>query len=89
MMRLRRRFSGLASYVLAGVALVGLLTLALAPLSRSLVEQWSRRDVESRARLAAMAGRSGPGGPDGGQQRDRDQDQRDETGDSEAEAPAC
>jgi trehalose 6-phosphate synthase len=49
----RRRLTNIGSYVLAGVALLGLLTLALAPLSRSLVEQWSRRDVESRARLAA------------------------------------
>jgi trehalose 6-phosphate synthase len=49
----RRRLANIGSYVLAGVALLGLLTLALAPLSRSVVEQWSRRDVESRARLAA------------------------------------
>lgn len=38
-------------YVLGALALLALLTLALAPLSRSLVEQWSRRDVESRSRL--------------------------------------
>ncbi len=51
----RRRLGNIASYVLAGVALLGLLTLALAPLSRSLVEQWSHRDVESRTRLAAKS----------------------------------
>jgi len=47
----RRRLVTGTLYVLAGLALLGLLTMALAPLSRSLVEQWSRRDVESRSRL--------------------------------------
>ncbi len=51
----RRRLANIVSYVIAGAALLGLLTLALAPLSRSLVEQWSRRDVESRTRLAAQS----------------------------------
>ena len=32
-----------------------LLTVAVAPFSRSVVEQWSRRDVESRSRLVAGA----------------------------------
>jgi trehalose 6-phosphate synthase len=52
---LRHRFSGAPSYIVAGAALLMLLTLALAPLSRSVVEQWSRRDAESRARLAATS----------------------------------
>jgi hypothetical protein len=51
----RGQLSNIIGYILACMALLGILTLALAPLSRSLVEQWSRRDVESRARLAAKS----------------------------------
>lgn len=46
----RRLFTG-TLYVLGALAFLGLITMALAPLSRSLVEQWSRRDVESRIQL--------------------------------------
>jgi trehalose 6-phosphate synthase len=52
---MNRRFAGLLSYGLAALLLLCLLTLALAPFSRSLVEQWSRRDVESRTRLVATS----------------------------------
>ena len=44
----------LAAWLVYGalvVALISLLGMAVAPLSKSLVEQWSRRDVESRSRL--------------------------------------
>lgn len=47
--------SGTFSYIIAALAVLGVLTLALAPLSRSLVEQWSHREAESRARLAATS----------------------------------
>ena len=52
---INQRFAGIFSYGVAAFLLLGLLTLALAPFSRSLVEQWSRRDVESRTRLAATS----------------------------------
>jgi trehalose 6-phosphate synthase len=38
-------------YALLGVLVLVALTLAVAPFSRSLVQQWSRLDVESRSRL--------------------------------------
>jgi trehalose 6-phosphate synthase len=38
-------------YAILGVLLLTAVTLAVAPFSKSLVEQWSRRDVESRSRL--------------------------------------
>jgi trehalose 6-phosphate synthase len=49
------RASGFLGYAIAALAILGILTLALAPLSRSLVEQWSHREAESRARLAATS----------------------------------
>jgi trehalose 6-phosphate synthase len=52
---INRRVAGFLSYGIAGLLLLGLLTMALAPLSRSLVEQWSRRDVESRTQLIATS----------------------------------
>jgi trehalose 6-phosphate synthase len=39
------------AYGLVALALVGALAFAIAPLSRSFVQQWSTRDVESRSRL--------------------------------------
>jgi trehalose 6-phosphate synthase len=45
------RSAGLFKYGVLWLALLAALTLAAAPYSRSLVEQWSRRDVESRSRL--------------------------------------
>jgi trehalose 6-phosphate synthase len=51
----RGRASGFISYAVAVLAVLGIFTLALAPLSRSLVEQWSHREAESRARLAATS----------------------------------
>ena len=38
-------------FVFAGLVVLVLLTFAIAPFARSLVEQWSRLDVESRSRL--------------------------------------
>jgi trehalose 6-phosphate synthase len=38
-------------YAVVLLATIGLLALAIAPFSKSLVDQWSRRDVESRSRL--------------------------------------
>ncbi len=46
------RFREIAKYGLIGLALLATLTLAIAPFSRSLVEQWARQDVELRSRLA-------------------------------------
>ncbi|WP_395646370.1 trehalose-6-phosphate synthase [Terricaulis sp.] len=48
---LRRRFGGIIKYAALGLLLLVALTLVVAPFSRSLVDQWSRRDVESRSRL--------------------------------------
>jgi len=48
---LGQKLANLIVYGLLALALVSLLALAAAPFSRSLVEQWSRRDVESRSRL--------------------------------------
>ena len=45
------RLKSLLTYGLLGLGLLIALTLAVAPLSKSVVEQWSRRDVESRSRL--------------------------------------
>jgi trehalose 6-phosphate synthase len=45
------RSAGLFKYGALWLVLLAALTLAAAPYSRSLVEQWSRRDVESRSRL--------------------------------------
>jgi trehalose 6-phosphate synthase len=45
------RLSTLLRYAAPALILLALLTLAVAPFSKSLVEQWSRRDVESRSRL--------------------------------------
>jgi len=47
----RKRLVTGTLYVVGALVLLSLLTLVVAPLSRSLVEQWSRRDVESRSRL--------------------------------------
>jgi trehalose 6-phosphate synthase len=38
-------------FALVGLLLLGILTVAVAPFASSLVEQWARRDVESRSRL--------------------------------------
>ena len=46
-----RLTSGPIGYFIAGLAVVVMLTLAVAPFARSLVGQWSRIDVESRSRL--------------------------------------
>lgn len=46
-----KRFGGLLGYALAGLGVLVALTLSVAPLSQSLIQQWSRRDVESRSRL--------------------------------------
>lgn len=46
-----RRFGGLLGYGLVAFGVLVALTLAIAPLSQSLIQQWSRRDVESRSRL--------------------------------------
>lgn len=46
------RLRSIAPYLFAGFVLIAALVLAVAPFSRSLVEQWSRQDVELRARLA-------------------------------------
>uniref|UniRef100_Q07S54 Alpha,alpha-trehalose-phosphate synthase (UDP-forming) n=1 Tax=Rhodopseudomonas palustris (strain BisA53) TaxID=316055 RepID=Q07S54_RHOP5 len=45
----------LAKYFGLGVAVVTVLALAIAPLSRQLVEQWFRSDVEARSRLVYNA----------------------------------
>lgn len=45
------RTRGLTIYVLIALALLSVLTLAIVPVSRSLVDQWARRDVESRSGL--------------------------------------
>jgi trehalose 6-phosphate synthase len=49
---MRARWRGLIKYTVIGLALLAALTLAVAPFSRSLVEQWARQDVELRSRLA-------------------------------------
>lgn len=46
-----RRFSWMLSYVAPVIVVLGLVTLAAAPFARSVVEQWSRSDVEARSRL--------------------------------------
>ncbi len=51
----RARFRGLLRIGVPAVLVLILLTVAVAPFSSSLVEQWSRRDVESRSRLVAGA----------------------------------
>ena len=48
---MNRRFATWFAYAALILLLVSALGLAVAPFSRSLVEQWSRRDVESRSRL--------------------------------------
>jgi trehalose 6-phosphate synthase len=45
------RLKSLVTYGLLGLGLLVALTLAVAPLSKSVVEQWSRSDVESRSLL--------------------------------------
>lgn len=47
----RLRFDGALRVAVPALILLGLLTLAVAPFSRGLVEQWSRRDVEARSQL--------------------------------------
>jgi hypothetical protein len=49
---LKLRFEGLLKYAVIGLVLLAALTLAVAPFSKSLVEQWARNDVELRSRLA-------------------------------------
>ena len=49
------RLKGLLRIVGPALLVLILLTVAVAPFSRSVVEQWSRRDVESRSRLVAGA----------------------------------
>jgi len=49
------RLKGLLRIVGPALLVLVLLTVAVAPFSRSVVEQWSRRDVESRSRLVAGA----------------------------------
>lgn len=44
--------SGPVGFAAIALALLVVISLAAAPFSRSLVEQWSRRDVEGRSRLA-------------------------------------
>jgi trehalose 6-phosphate synthase len=51
----RARLKSLLRIGVPAVLVLILLTVAVAPFSRSLVEQWSRRDVESRSRLVAGA----------------------------------
>jgi trehalose 6-phosphate synthase len=51
----RTRLKNLLRIGVPAVLVLILLTVAVAPFSRSLVEQWSRRDVESRSRLVAGA----------------------------------
>ena len=46
-----KRFGGLLGLALTGFGVLVALMLVVAPLSRSLIQQWSRRDVESRSRL--------------------------------------
>lgn len=45
------RTRGLFTYGIIALGLLALLTLAIVPVSQSLVDQWARRDVESRSRL--------------------------------------
>jgi trehalose 6-phosphate synthase len=45
------RLRSLLTYGLLGFGLLVSMTLAVAPLAKSLIEQWSRTDVESRSRL--------------------------------------
>jgi trehalose 6-phosphate synthase len=45
------RPTSLRQYIVVGLVVLVGLTLAAAPFSKSLVEQWARRDVESRSRL--------------------------------------
>ncbi|WP_456640334.1 alpha,alpha-trehalose-phosphate synthase (UDP-forming) [Bradyrhizobium sp. USDA 10063] len=49
------RFASLARYGGAGLIAVLLAGLAIAPFSRNVIEQWSRRDVEARSRLVFNA----------------------------------
>jgi len=46
------RLQRFLAYGVIGIALLVVLTLIVAPFSRSLVEQWARQDVELRSRLA-------------------------------------
>jgi len=48
---MRSQYRGLLRYSLIGLVLLALMTLAIAPFSKGLIEQWSRADVESRSRL--------------------------------------
>ena len=45
------RTRGLFTYGVIALGLLAALTLAIVPVSQSLVDQWARRDVESRSRL--------------------------------------
>ncbi|RYG86716.1 MAG: trehalose-6-phosphate synthase, partial [Alphaproteobacteria bacterium] len=49
---MRASVRGLIKYGLITLALLAALTLAVAPFSKSVVEQWARQDVEMRSRLA-------------------------------------
>lgn len=49
------KFTNPLKFGLVGLVLLAALTLAAAPFSRSLIEQWSRSDVESRSRLVYTA----------------------------------
>ena len=51
----RPLFRGLLKYGAPALLMLMLLTVAVAPFSRSMIEQWSRRDVESRSSLVAGA----------------------------------
>jgi trehalose 6-phosphate synthase len=48
---LNSRSRGLWTYGVIVAGLLAVLTLAIAPISQSLVDQWARHDVESRSRL--------------------------------------
>ncbi|RYF98176.1 MAG: trehalose-6-phosphate synthase, partial [Caulobacteraceae bacterium] len=54
-LRIIWRPSGLVGYSLLVIGLLAAMTMAVAPFSRGLIEQWSRLDVESRSRLVYNA----------------------------------
>jgi trehalose 6-phosphate synthase len=49
------RFRNIAKLGVLGLIVVSVLALTVVPISKTLVEQWSRREVESRARLVDNA----------------------------------
>lgn len=51
MFRMTQRFKEIAQFCVLGIVAIVVIGLAIAPFSRSLIEQWSRGDVEARSRL--------------------------------------